>query len=42
MGRNLRRVAVSLCSLALIAALPATAWGLSDGKRATHGAALHS
>jgi hypothetical protein len=40
MGRNLRRVAVSLCSLALIAALPATAWGLSDGKRASHGAAF--
>ena len=40
MGRNLRRVAVSLCSLALIAALPAMAWGLSDGKRASHGAAF--
>jgi hypothetical protein len=40
MGRNLRRVAVTLLALALVAALPASAWGLSDGKRAKRGAAF--
>jgi hypothetical protein len=39
MGRNLRRVVVACLSLALIVALPASAWGLTDGKRAARGAA---
>jgi hypothetical protein len=39
MGRNLRRVVVTCLSLALIVGLPASAWALSDGKRATRGAA---
>jgi hypothetical protein len=39
MGRNIRRVAVSFLSLALIAGLPASAWALSDGTRAARGAA---
>ena len=39
MGRNLRRVVVACLSLALIAGLPASAWALSDGKRAARGAA---
>src|SRR5206468_12429541 len=39
MGRNLRRVVVACLSLALIVGLPASAWALSDGKRAARGAA---
>jgi hypothetical protein len=39
MGRNLRRVAVSFCSIALIAALPANAWAVHNGNSARHGAA---
>jgi len=39
MGRNLRRVVVTCLSLALIVGLPASAWGLTDGKRAQRGAA---
>src|SRR5262245_4115415 len=39
MGRNLRGVAVSLCSLALIVALPSSAWGVHNGNSARHGAA---
>jgi hypothetical protein len=40
MGRNIRRVAVSFFSLALIVGMPASSWALSDGKRASHGAAF--
>jgi hypothetical protein len=39
MGRNLRRVVVTCVSLALIVGLPASAWALTDGKRAARGAA---
>ena len=39
MGRTLRRVVVTCLSLALIVGLPASAWGLTDGKRAARGAA---
>jgi hypothetical protein len=42
MGRNLRRVVVTCLSLALIVGLPASAWALSDGKRAARGAAYLS
>src|SRR5207237_10403003 len=39
MGRNLRRVVVTCLSLTLIVGLPASAWGLPDGKRAARGSA---
>ncbi len=39
MGRNLRRMVVACLSLGLIVGLPASAWALSDGKRAARGAA---
>jgi hypothetical protein len=40
MGRSLRRVAVSFLSLALIVGMPVSSLALSDGKRASHGAAF--